>query len=462
MALYARISRDPSGDMLGVTRQLADCRAEAERRGWAVAEEYVDDDTSAYSGKKRPSYERLLGDIADRSRDAVIVYHLDRLHRRPVELENFVATCTIAGLTDVVTLTGQFDMASGDGLLQARVLAAVAANESDSKSRRIKRKFLELAETGTPYMGGGHRPFGYQEDRATPYEPEAVIFREAAARVLEGESLYSVAASIEARGISGTKGSKMTPTALRTLLLRPRNYGMRVHQGQILGTGTWEPLISPEDGERLRLLLTDPARRKNRAARRYLLSGMLRCDRCGATLASSPRGTERRYACGLQTTKHSPCKGCYINAVNLEAFIADAVLLRLDSPALTDAMTSTEDPGQVQVLGDQISADTARMDDLAAMFADGDISRDEWKVARDRLEARVETNRKALARLTRHDALEDYIGRGETLREQWETLSLSQQVAIIKAVLEYVTIKPAMRRGFQGLDPERVVPQWRL
>ncbi len=59
VAIYARISRDPDGDMLGVTRQLEDCRAEAERRGWTVAEEYVDDDTSAYSGKERPEYARL-------------------------------------------------------------------------------------------------------------------------------------------------------------------------------------------------------------------------------------------------------------------------------------------------------------------------------------------------------------------------------------------------------------------
>ncbi|WP_255499967.1 recombinase family protein [Actinotalea sp. JY-7885] len=60
VAVYARISQDRSGEELGVRRQLADCRVEAQRRGWAVAEEYVDDDLSAYSGKKRPAYERML------------------------------------------------------------------------------------------------------------------------------------------------------------------------------------------------------------------------------------------------------------------------------------------------------------------------------------------------------------------------------------------------------------------
>lgn len=462
VALYARISRDPNGDLLGVTRQLEDCRAEAERRGWTVAEEYVDDDTSAYSGKTRPAYERMLRDITDGLVDAVIVYHLDRLHRRPIELEQFAQTCTRAGLSDVVTLHGQFDLANGDGLLVARLMAAVAANESDAKSRRIKRKFLEVAETGAPYMGGGHRPFGYQDDRMTPFEPEADAFRDAAARVLAGETLYSVAASMETQGITGTKGSKMTPTALRSLLLSPRNYGMRVHQGQIIGEGTWTPLISAEDGKRLHLLLTDPARRKNRAARRYLLSGMLRCGKCGATMKSHPRNGVRRYGCGIQTTKSDPCKGTYIVAEPVEALIVDAVLMRLDSPDLVGALTSTVDEAKVHATGDEIAADQARMNDLSSMWADGEISREEWKIARDRIEARLEGNRKALARMTRRDAIEDYIGQGASLRDQWESLNLSKQVPIIKAVIESVTIMPSRASGMQRFDPSRVQPVWRL
>lgn len=78
VAVYARVSPDCSREELGVRRQLEDGRAEAERRGWTVAEEYVDDDLSAYSGKKRPAYERMLTDLADGRRGGVIVWHMDR------------------------------------------------------------------------------------------------------------------------------------------------------------------------------------------------------------------------------------------------------------------------------------------------------------------------------------------------------------------------------------------------
>ncbi|SRR6266540_4138240 len=160
VGIYARISQDREGDGLGVARQLEDCREEAARRGWPVAEEYVDDDVSAYSGKPRPAYRRMLADLSERRINAVIVWHLDRLHRRPIELEEFVQTCSAAGVINVVTLHGDFNLGSGDGLPVARLLSAVAANESDAKRRRGKRKALEVAQAGKPHMGGS-RPFGY-------------------------------------------------------------------------------------------------------------------------------------------------------------------------------------------------------------------------------------------------------------------------------------------------------------
>ncbi len=63
-AIYARISADVEGTGLGVTRQLEDCRKLAADRGWAVGDEYVDNDVSAFSGKRRRDYERMLADLA--------------------------------------------------------------------------------------------------------------------------------------------------------------------------------------------------------------------------------------------------------------------------------------------------------------------------------------------------------------------------------------------------------------
>ena len=460
VAVYARISQDRSGEELGVNRQLKDCRAEADRRGWVVAEEYVDDDVSAYSGRSRPAYDRMIADLTDGRRDAVIVWHMDRLHRRPIEFEQFADVCARANVQDVVTLSGDVDLGTGDGLLVARVLGAFAASESDAKKRRGARKALEIAESGRPMMGGP-RPFGFKDDRVSHHPAEAPVIRDLAARALAGESLTSLATWLQATGVQTVGGNPWRTQTLRQLLTNPRMWGMRVHQGQVIGAATWEPILAPEQGERLRRLLLDPARRTNRTARRYLLTGLLRCGKCGNRLYSMPKNGVRRYGCAMGPDQRG-CGGIFIYAQMLEEFIAQAVLYRLDSPDMHHVISGAPDEEQTRALADLIQADTDRLEDLATTWADGAISKGEWLKARDRIETRREDNRRTFYRVTQRDAVAEYIGRGDELRQQWQTLNLSRQVAIVKALLDYATILPATAPGRRGLDPDRVVPTWRL
>jgi site-specific DNA recombinase len=105
-----------------------------------------------------------VADLASGARDAVIVYNLDRLHRRPAELEEFVALCERVGLSQVATVTADIDLGDDDGLFMARIFAAFAAKESGRKSARVRRKLLQNAEQGLPH--GSVRPFGYESDRS--------------------------------------------------------------------------------------------------------------------------------------------------------------------------------------------------------------------------------------------------------------------------------------------------------
>jgi site-specific DNA recombinase len=165
-AIYARISDDRAGKGLGVKRQVEDCERLIAERGWSVVERYVDNDTSAYRGNSRPNYDAMMRDLADGRLDAIVVYHQDRLTRTPSEFESFLSACTAAGMSKFTTVTGFADLGQSDGVLVARIQAAVAANESDAKSRRIRRKNDERAASGLPHKSG-ERPFGYELDRVT-------------------------------------------------------------------------------------------------------------------------------------------------------------------------------------------------------------------------------------------------------------------------------------------------------
>jgi site-specific DNA recombinase len=460
VAIYARISQDRDGDGLGVMRQLSDCREEAGRRGWSVGHEYVDDDVSAYSGKPRPAYRRMLADLRERRRDAVIVWHLDRLHRRPIELEEFVQTCAAAGVTDVVTLHGDFNLGSGDGLLVARLLSAVAANESDSKRRRGRRKSLEIAQSGRPHAGGP-RVFGYQADKVTPEPREAEVYRQLAERALAGESLNSLAVWLDEEGVRTVGGNQWRTQVVRSMLINPRYWGVRVHQGRPLGPASWPGLISPELGEQLVARLTNPARRTNRTARRYLLSGMCRCNLCGTKMYSVPRFETRRYLC-RSGNDFGGCGRMAIAAASLEVLIAEAVLYRLDTPELAAALAGTRgDPSAANALRTSIDADVAQLEELTQLYAQRAITAAEWIQARKAIEGRLTLNRRSLSRAEGFSALDGYVGNSGELRSQWASLNLDRQRAVVQTVLDHVIIRPAIRNS-NRLDPRRVEPVWRL
>ena len=90
-AVYTRISQDATGQRAGVTRQLEDCEALADRLGWEVTHRYGDNDLSAYSGPTRPGFEAMLTALADNEFGAVICWHPDRLVRSMKDLERLIA-----------------------------------------------------------------------------------------------------------------------------------------------------------------------------------------------------------------------------------------------------------------------------------------------------------------------------------------------------------------------------------
>lgn len=457
-AIYARISSDPSGQALGVQRQLEDCRKLAEDRGWTVVDEYVDNDVSAYSGKRRPQYERMLADIRDGLRDAVLVYNMDRLTRRPIELEEFTAVCEAAGLRQVTTATADVDLGTDDGLFMARITAAVAAKESARKSARVRRKLQQNAEQGLP-GGGASRPYGYEADKITINPAEAVIVREIVTRYIAGESARAIAEDLDARGIPTSQGATWRSTTVRGILLSPRIAGLRSHRGEVVAKAVWDPIVTLEERQQVLNVQESNKTTGKRSPRSYLLSGMLRCGKCGGKLFSSPRINERRYVC-QSGPDHRGCGGIMINADKTEEWLAAAVLYRLDTPDMEAVLTGQRaQDDRYTVLAEQRAQLQSKMTELTVMWTDGDISRVEWKTARDRLEGQLTGVDQQLSRLTSATALDRLVGNGEALRAGWDGMTLERQHSIVRAVLDYATIVPATVNRF---DPTRIHPVWVL
>lgn len=459
-AIYARISSDQDGRALGVTRQVEDCRKLAARLGWTVAEEYVDNDLSAYTGKRRPAYERMLADLRDRQRDAVIVYHVDRLTRRPIELEQFVAALDAAGVKRVRFVVGDTDLSTGDGLMVVRILAAMAANESATKSRRVKRKMEQNAAAGLPH-GGSRRPFGYAEDRVTVIQSEAAIIRTLVGRFLAGESPRSLAIWLQEQGISTVSGKPWRSPTVTAMLANPRLAALRASNGVVVAPAVWDPIISEDQHRRVCALMQQKAVTGKRSPRRYVLSGMLRCGKCGSKLYSAARQDRRRYVC-LSGPDHGGCGKITVVAEPVETLIAAAVLHRLDTPELADALAGRAAADHaLTLISGELAEDQAQLRELAEAYGQKLITLREWLDAKKPIEARIATAERRISRATHNDALAGLPGNGEQLRAAWDDLNLTRQAAIIAAVLDHAVIAPGTP-GSRSLDTNRVHPVWRL
>jgi site-specific DNA recombinase len=316
------------------------------------------------------------------------------------------------------------------------------------------------ASAGLPH-GGYRRPFGYAEDKITIVPAEAEVIRTLAERLVAGESLRSLASWLEAEGITTIGGGPWRTPTLRALLTSGRIAGLREHQGSVVGPAVWEPIITEPTRARILARLSEQARTGRRSPRRYLLSGTLRCGKCEGVLFSSPRQDTRRYVC-LSGPDHGGCGRLTVVAAPVEDLITRAVLLRLDSPELADALSGRAAADEhTAALALALAEDRQQQEELGGLWAAKKIDTAGWLRARGDLEARIRETETKLARLTRSDALAGLVGNGEQLRAAWDGLNLTRQAAIVRAVLDHAVIGPGAL-GARTLDPDRVQPVWRL
>jgi DNA invertase Pin-like site-specific DNA recombinase len=440
--IYARISSDREGAGLGVERQEADCRQFAHRLGWEVVEPvYCDNDLSAYTGKPRPAYRQLLTDLQAGRADAVLAWHTDRLHRSPVELEEFIDVCEAAAVEIQTVKAGPLDLSTAIGRMVARQHGAIARYEVEHMSERQQRARQQAAEQGR--FGGGRRPYGYQPDGMTLIPSEAAEVARCCAQVLAGVSLSGLAADLNRRGLRTSTGRAWRSTELRGVLLRPRNAGLREHQGTVIGPAAWPPLVDEVTWRAVVALLTDPARTTNPGRPpRWLLSGIAVCGVCGAPVRSTSAGRVR----GRPTPPGYVCRsGKHVvrDAAQVDDFVTAVILERLRRPDALDLLRPRR-PGDPAALHAEAEGLRQRLTGLADAYADDAIDRQQLASGSRRLRARLAEVDRRLARSAAPSPLAGVVDAPDPAAV-WEGLQLSRRRAII-ATLVTVTILPA-RRG---------------
>lgn len=382
-AIYTRISRDIAGSGLGVERQLEDCRKYAAAHGLTVSQVYSDNDISASGKKRRPGYEQMLADIEAGAIPAVIAWHPDRLHRKTLELERYIAISQAHGVTTYTVQAGLVDLTSASGRAVAKILGSIAQQESELKSERVQRQKLQAAKSGK-YLGG-RIPWGWQLiDGAIVEEPAAAAFiRDGVQTILDGHSLIEVTRRWATGGALSLTGTRMNTTQVRRVLVRSRNAGIVTFHGEPVSSD-WPALVSVEDYRTMMARLSDTTGPRQSVAKfKYLLSGLVSCY-CGRYMtgygaqATAEKPTYRRmYRCRVHQEGGHYVRGHATREMhNLDGYVLEVIAAYISRADVRDAVLTVSREATASA-GAKTPADTSslltRKQDLARLFAAGTI-----------------------------------------------------------------------------------------
>ncbi len=457
VGVYCRISRDTAGELLGVARQEKQCLELIAGRGWDVARIFIDNDISAWSGKARPGFSELLKALGDGSVDGVVVWHIDRLVRSMRDLEDVIDldrpvwTC----------IAGEIDLSTDAGRAIARTLTAWGRYESDVKSRRLRGKHEQLAQSGAWASG---RCFGYSKEGQV-IAHEAVVIRDVADRLLGGESLRSVTRSLLEEGVPTVKGGSWRGSTVRQMITAarlsgqrewtPRSKGRGHGMGEIVGPGQWDAILDPDKTARLRALFTRP-REIGRPVQRLLSGGFAYCGRCGRPMqAARDERQGRRYAC-IAGPGTGRCGGISVAAEPLERYVSDAMLVALEGSPLP-----AQPAPDTAALVEAAYSLRSDLDALAEDHGAGRITRAEWLAARQGLASRLNQAERRLADAVVVPLISGLPDSAEAVREAWPELEVAARRRVLSALLDCVIVSPARVRGRPHFDANRVRLVWR-
>ena len=493
--LYLRKSKGRAG----IARQRRETTAHLAAIGGRVVAEFVDVDTTAYAKPgqraRRDQYAAMLAFLRADRRDAplgIAGWHTDRLNRSTADADELIEVAADGGHIVETARAGTYDLSTATGRKRFRQDAVDAAFEVDHMTERIEAAKLEAAADGE--WLGGRRPFGFKADGVRHKRAEARAIDAACDAVLAEVPENQIRREWTAAGLTGTSGGAWHVTTLRRVLLRPRNAGLMVHRGKVVGRAKWLPVLcaekyrppkgvelAPDVEEAWRgeaedkwravaAVLSDPDRRTSPGPeRRWLGSGIYRCGHpldggeCGRPVkigGGNKQGGGNRpvYRCSGEQ------RHVVRDAVILDGWVSGLVcdrLARPDAVALLDGEPDV-DAARLRV---EVKALRERKAELADMFTAGDIDGLQLKRGSAKLTEQIEELGERLAAAVTVSALDGIAGNPDAAAE-WEGLDLARRRAVLAATVK-VTILPAPkgrpkghRPGDPYFHPEAIRLEW--
>jgi len=352
-AIYCRVSTDDQEkEGTSLQTQIDACLAYCKQKGYEVARQFRE----TYSGLtlERPKLVEIRQLVKAYQLDVVVVYCLDRLSRDPYhgviltqELENHHAR--LEAVTETVE-------SSEMGKLINYIRGFASKLEAEKIFERTMRGKQARLKEGKLPQGTGIGIFGYSWDKATGKriinEPQAKVVLQIFTMALRGDSVNKIATILNKAGVRTMTGSPWHPLTIKRFLTN-ETYTGKTYFGKTSRTGSktiikpreqWvllpdvTPLIITEEmfKRTQEFLLETKQSRPIKQNSPYLLTGFMKCSKCGSPIGGTTlNGKYRYYQCrGAKptATRGKICDAGYIRADELEKSIWNKIVELTTSP----------------------------------------------------------------------------------------------------------------------------------
>ncbi len=345
VALYARVSSDRQDVDLSVAAQLRALRDYAQKNGYLVAREYIDE---AESGRiaDRPEFRKMLDEAArpEAPFREILVWKFSRFTRKREHAVAFKSMLRRKGVR-VVSITEHADD-SPTGKLMEAIIESVDEFYSENLAQEVVRGMREAASRG--FWVTSRVPYGYRKlmvqdgaKKRPTLEPDpatAPVVERIFNMAESGRGILDITRTLNEEGIANPTGRLWSKNGVHIILRNP------VYTGTLVwGTDSkdkaepvrvekaFPAIVSKAQFKRVNRKLRSRAPRRThprRVGSSYLLSGLVRCRACNRALSGQDAKSGRfaYYVCqSIMKRGKDACETPRLNARRFEEMVVGKI-----------------------------------------------------------------------------------------------------------------------------------------
>lgn len=319
-ALYIRVSTEEQAiHGYSLEAQREDLLKYAKAHEMLIVDFYVDDGKSARKPyRTRPGFMRMLADVEAEKVDIILFIKLDRWFRSVGDYYEIQRLLEKHHVSWQATQEN-YETVTASGRFKVDIMLAVAQNEADRTSERIKFVFASKVARGEAITG--KVPPGFRiENKHLVHDPEKVdMVRDMFQHYADHGSKHGTI-----QYIYDTYGVQMDRHYFSTMLQNT------LYKGEFRGNpGYCDPIVEPSLFDRLNV---QPNVKASPTGRIYIFSGLAVCAECGYHMSgrhapNSRTGESIYYRCN----RYSNYKSCTNNRMANEEHIETWLLENIES-----------------------------------------------------------------------------------------------------------------------------------